>query len=111
MDQEMAALCRGVVQRREDLNAWKADQCSWRSGATGAGMVSTFVRGVACSSKSILMADGNGLLWAAVWEPLPGPADVVELRCYTNVAAEKQKLPRTIAAFEQRAPARPCASG
>ena len=56
-----------------------------------------FVRGVACDTKSILIYGANGNVWAAVWEPAPIPQGAVEMRYYTNVAADKDKLPATIA--------------
>ncbi|MCM2551633.1 lysozyme inhibitor LprI family protein [Burkholderia glumae] len=63
----------------------------------GARVTSMFVQGIACDTKSVLMSDGHGRLWAAVWEAgaPPGPA---AMRYYTNVAADKQRLPKTIAA-------------
>ncbi|WP_186110903.1 lysozyme inhibitor LprI family protein [Burkholderia gladioli] len=63
----------------------------------GARVVGMFVQGVACDTKSVLMSDAQGHLWAGVWEAgaVSAPA---QLRYYTNVAADKQRLPRTIAA-------------
>ncbi len=60
--------------------------------------VSMAVRGVACNTKSILMFDDKGHLWAAIWEPASdSSSNVVELRYYTNVPKDKDSLPKTIA--------------
>jgi hypothetical protein len=67
-------------------------------------VVTMFVRGVACNTKSALMFDARGHLWAAVWQPLANPEGVVELRYYTNVTADKNKLPKTIAAQREACP-------
>jgi len=64
----------------------------------GATVVSMFVRGLACCSKSVLMFDAKGHLWAAVWMPDPKSSDVMELHYYTNVPGDKNILPKTIAA-------------
>ena len=60
-------------------------------------VISMFVRGLACSDKSILMFDAKGHLWAAVWVPDPKSSDDVELHYYTNVPSDKNTLPKTIA--------------
>jgi uncharacterized protein len=70
----------------------------------GAKVVSMFVPGVACDTKSLVMFDRDGHLWAAVWEPLSKPEDGVELRYYTNVTAGKNELPKTIAAGREACP-------
>jgi hypothetical protein len=70
----------------------------------GATVVNMFVRGVACNTKSILMYDPDGNVWAAVWEPASNPGGVVELRYYTSVTADKNKLPKTIAADREACP-------
>lgn len=64
----------------------------------GATVVSMAVRGIACNTKSVLMFDGKGHQWAAVWEPLSAPENIVELRYYTNVISDKHTLPKTISA-------------
>jgi hypothetical protein len=65
----------------------------------GATVIRMFVRGVACSDKSVLMFDAKGHLWAAVWVPDPDESsDDVELHYYTNVPSDKNTLPKTIAA-------------
>jgi hypothetical protein len=64
----------------------------------GATVISMFVRGLACSDKSILMFDAKGHLWAAVWVTDPKSSDDVELHYYTNVPSDKNTLPKTIAA-------------
>ncbi len=58
--------------------------------------VSMAVRGVACNTKSILIFDDKGHLWAAIWEPVSDSSNVVELRYYTSVSKDKHALPRTI---------------
>jgi uncharacterized protein len=65
----------------------------------GATVVSMFVRGIACNTKSMLMFDSKGNQWAAVWEPLS--ENIVELRYYTNVISDKHALPKTISAQRQ----------
>lgn len=70
----------------------------------GATVVSMFVRGVACNTKSILMFDLKGHLWAAVWESVSNSPDIVELRYYTNVASDKNTLPKTISAQREACP-------
>jgi hypothetical protein len=71
---------------------------------SGRTVVSMAVRGIACNTKSILMFDGNGHLWAAIWKPLSDPQDVVELRYYTNVTRDKKVLPKTISAQREACP-------
>lgn len=63
----------------------------------GARVTSMFVQGIACDTKSVLMSDDRGQLWAAVWEAGAPPAPAT-MRYYTNVAADKHRLPKTIAA-------------
>ena len=70
----------------------------------GANVVSMSVRGVACNTKSILMFDDKGHLWAGVWKPLSNPENVVELRYYTNVSNDKNTLPKTISAWREACP-------
>jgi uncharacterized protein len=70
----------------------------------GANVVSMQVRGVACNTKSILMYDDKGHLWAAVWKAISNPEDVVELRYFTNVASDKNTLPKTISAWRAACP-------
>jgi type II secretion system protein G len=71
----------------------------------GASVVSMWVRGIACDTKSILMFDGEGHLWAAVWEPMSSnPGGIVELRYYTNVIGDMGTLPKTIAAQREACP-------
>jgi hypothetical protein len=70
----------------------------------GANVVSMQVRGLACNTKSILMYDDHGHLWAAVWKAISNPEDVVELRYFTNVASDKNKLPKTISAWREACP-------
>ncbi len=66
----------------------------------GAQVISMFVPGVACDTKSLLMLGSDGRLWVGLWEPT-GSGMQVELRYYTNVAADKHRLPKTIAADQQ----------
>lgn len=72
------------------------------AGMPGVTVVSTFVRGIACDTKAIVMYDANGHYWVALWSPQPqsgkGGADITELRYFTNVAADKKTLPKAIAA-------------
>lgn len=70
----------------------------------GANVVSMAVRGLACNTKSIMMSDNKGHLWAAVWKALSNPEDVVELRYYTNVSGDKKTLPKTISAWREACP-------
>ena len=70
----------------------------------GATVVHMSVRGLMCNTKSVLMYDAQGHLWAAVWEPLSNPEGVVELRNYTNVASDKNTLPKTISADSEGCP-------
>jgi type II secretion system protein G len=71
----------------------------------GATVVSMWVRGIACDTKSVLMFDGEGHLWAAVWQPMSSnPDGVVELRYYTNVSGDTSTLPKTIAAQREACP-------
>ncbi len=70
----------------------------------GATVVSMFVRGLACNTKSVLMFDIKGHLWAAVWESVSNSPDIVELRYYTNVASDKNTLPKTISAQREACP-------
>jgi len=72
--------------------------------SNGANVVSMTVRGIACNTKSILMFDEKGHLWAAVWKPLSNPENVVELRYYTNVSSDKNTLPKTISAWREACP-------
>jgi uncharacterized protein len=55
-----------------------------------------WVRGLACGMKSVLMQGPRKQLWVAVWEDDANGG--TELRYYTNVAADKNLLPKTIAA-------------
>ena len=108
----------GVVKRSEqddairkllgsDYDALVATAGSVGEGSAAAGMpgvtvVSAFVRGIACDTKSTVMYDANGHYWVALWSPQPqsgkGGTSITELRYYTNVAADKKKLPGPIAA-------------
>ncbi|MFX1677218.1 hypothetical protein PWR63_34145 [Paraburkholderia sp. A2WS-5] len=90
-----------------DYDALVATAGSVGEGSAAAGMpgvtvVSAFVRGIACDTKSTVMYDANGHYWVALWSPQPqsskGGTSITELRYYTNVAADKKKLPGPIAA-------------
>jgi hypothetical protein len=62
------------------------------------------VRGVACNTKSILMYDDKGHLRAAERMAISNPEYVVELRYFTNVASDKNTLPKTISAWREACP-------
>ncbi|GAB7537557.1 lysozyme inhibitor LprI family protein [Burkholderia sp. 3C] len=62
----------------------------------GARVAAMFVQGVACDTKSVLMSDDRGHLWAAVWDAGMPPAPT-SMRYYTNVPADRGRLPKTIA--------------
>jgi hypothetical protein len=66
--------------------------------SNGAMVVNMSVRGTACLQDAVLMYDVKGHLWAAVFESLPSPPNMVEMRYYTNVPGDKNAMPRTIAA-------------
>ena len=88
---------RKLLGKDYDYVVGTADMVDSQPGGKGVTVVSMAARGVACNTKSILMFDTGGHLWAAVWEPASSPPDVVELRYYTNVAGDKKTLPKTIA--------------
>lgn len=75
---------------------------SANAGMPGVTVVSTFVHGIACDTKAVIMYDANGHYWIALWSPQPQSGkdgtSITELRYYTNVAADKKTLPRPIAA-------------
>ena len=96
---------RKLLGRDYDALLATADSVSDDSAAAGmpgVTVVSTFVRGIACDTKAIVMYDANGHYWIALWSPQPpsgkGGTSIAELRYYTNVAADKKALPRPIAA-------------
>ncbi|MDR2875442.1 MAG: lysozyme inhibitor LprI family protein [Methylobacillus sp.] len=61
----------------------------------GVTMISTYVRGLASSVRAIVMRDEQDHYWIGVWQDADGGK--VEMRYYTNVAADKKKLPKAIA--------------
>jgi len=72
------------------------------AGMPGVTVVSTFVRGIACDTKAMVMYDANGHYWIALWSPQSQSdkdgTSITELRYYTNVTADKKALPKPIAA-------------
>ena len=72
------------------------------AGMPGVTVVSTFVRGIACDTKAMVMYDASGHYWIALWSPQSQKdkdgMNVTELRYFTNVAADKKALPGPIAA-------------
>lgn len=68
----------------------------------GTRVVTMWVKGAACDTKALVMWGPNDRLWTGLW--VPGDHDKVDLLYATNVAGDKHRLPKTIAAVES-----PCA--
>ena len=60
-------------------------------------VVQMFVQGVACTNKAIVMYDGLGHFWAAVWVFGNTEKDPMQIHYYTNVKADAATLPDVIA--------------
>ncbi|WP_156966190.1 lysozyme inhibitor LprI family protein [Paraburkholderia bannensis] len=72
------------------------------STAPGTIVVDTFVQGLACDMKAVVIYDTSAHLWVGLWSSSAKaaspklPADVTELRYYTNNPADKQHPPKPI---------------
>ncbi|MFD1559309.1 lysozyme inhibitor LprI family protein [Paraburkholderia silviterrae] len=82
------------------VTAGSVSDDSAAAGMPGVTVVSTFVRGIACDTKAIVMYDASGHYWIALWSPQAQAGkdgtSITELKYYTNVAADKKALPKPI---------------